>query len=361
MSNDDPLVAACEHCEYTFPVPWDKRGRVVECPACGGWVDAPDPTAEFVYYDESPVELPVRVDLALRFGFEEGFPRPVWEELLARWPLTIDEELRNRAMTEVAQVWLETLVSVLPPGYAVWNSPNFAVMTALDAEEVGAMLRTLERDLGKLLTFLDGVAHDEGAGPHVILAFAGFEAYYQYLVPLFPEGEYGSSSGMAITGGGYAHIVLPVARGHWREILVHELTHLLVQHLPLPAWVNEGITQMAEGIVGESARFAPSAESFGKQRRYWRESSLLDFWTGQAFFHADEGQEHAYELSETLVRLLHSRSPVRLREFLNRADAADAGEDALQEVFGLSLCDLASEALGEGDWQPPDPLLTGEE
>jgi hypothetical protein len=57
-----------------------------------------------------------------------------------------------------------------------------------------------------------------------------------------------------------------------------------------------------------------------------------------------------------MTRLLHSHNRDSLQAFLNQADADDAGEAALQQVYGFDLANLATQVLGPGEWQPRYPL-----
>jgi len=41
---------------------------------------------------------------------------------------------------------------------------------------------------------------------------------------------------------------------------------------------------------------------------------------------------------------------VRFREFLQEANAADAGAAALEKYFGVTLESLVADYLGDGDW-----------
>ena len=94
----------------------------------------------------------------------------------------------------------------------------------------------------RVLATLPGIAADHGHGKTVVMAFGDEESYYQYIA------NYGSESSQpeAFSGGmfidaGYGHFVFAQGTFETMEpVVVHELTHCLVRHLPIPAWLNEG-------------------------------------------------------------------------------------------------------------------------
>lgn len=350
------VPTVCEHCSVESAVPWTDRGRIAECPHCRGWMDVPDPTAEFTPAETPPCEFAVRDDLGLRFEFSDGFPRPVWSGVVERFPFDSDPDLLAEVWTAAAECWLQQLQRVLPNAYRVDRSTNFLVLSALEPDDASRVLRAAERDRVAILQLLEGVVDDAGYGPHVVLLFHGHEAYYHFVAPHYPEGESGGSGGMFIADG-LGCIAMPFVRNGWHATFVHELTHGLLAYLPLPLWLNEGITLMTEGQVGESEHFAPSAESLRDQKKFWREHSLQDLWTGRAFSRPDDGQKFAYELAEVFVRNLYSESREGLQGLLHDADWSDAGEAALEQHFGRSLHELAEEVLGPGKWTPQHPLF----
>lgn len=77
MSTDETILTVCEACGTESPMPWELRGRIGECPKCYRWMDVPDPTSGFEGLMEPPFDLPVRVDLGLRFDFYEAVSQPL--------------------------------------------------------------------------------------------------------------------------------------------------------------------------------------------------------------------------------------------------------------------------------------------
>jgi hypothetical protein len=361
MSDSPRVIAAtCERCGATHDYDWELRGRIADCPGCGNWLDVPDPAEEFVFPDEPLEPLPEYPELGLTFTFVEGLPQPIWEGVLERHPIDGDPQELMRVYSEAATRWLETLQSYLPLPHRVTMSENFAILSPQDDEQSVRIIRTAERYRTHILKLLDGAARDEGYGPHVALVFDGHEVYYRYVAAFFSEGEYGASGGIMLNRG-YAHVALPLVKQQWHATLAHELTHVFLHHLRLPAWLDEGITQWVESTVAETNHFAPSHASMRKQREFWNGIGLQEFWTGASFFRVDDGQKHSYELAEILVRNLHARSKQQLADLLNHADAGDAGSGALRASYRLSLGELIAEVLGPGEWEPRLPVVPATE
>jgi hypothetical protein len=124
--------------------------------------------------------------------------------------------------------------------------------------------------------------------------------------------------------------------------LAHELTHALTSHLPLPAWVQEGIAQ----IVERSRQCVPiDHERALEHKRFWIDRGLQGFWSGDLFYRP-EGADFAYQLAEILTRNLIGDYKGRFVDFLESAHSDDGGERAAQQCFGLSLAKIAEGFLG---------------
>ena len=83
-----------------------------------------------------------------------------------------------------------------------------------------------------------------------MLAFHDTDTYYDYIADMYPEtGEFALTGGMFIDRG-YGHLAMCMAyAGDHDRTIAHELSHALLRHLPLPLWLNEGVTQVIEDIV----------------------------------------------------------------------------------------------------------------
>jgi hypothetical protein len=283
-----------------------------------------------------------------------GIPRPNWLVIWDWIEANVDEGRRNATWSEIARQWLESIRSALSQDYTIRESDEFFLLSALDDSSAERVLRWCERARRSILECLPGVAQDEGCVKHVVLAFDAIDTYYDYVADSYLDGEFGTSGGIFINDG-YGHIVIWTrSRFDLERTIIHELTHAMLDHLPLPAWLNEGTTQFMEDVVLESSTFAIDHEMVQRHRAYWSEESIQAFWSGESFYFADDGQELSYHLAEVLVRNLCSDYRQKFRDFLRAADRRDAGDSAARSVFGVSLADRVAQFIGPGDWQPRD-------
>lgn len=153
---------------------------------------------------------------------------------------------------------------------------------------------------------------------------------------------------------GYGHFAFTQGAFETMEaVVIHELTHCLVRHLDIPAWLNEGLAvNVEQRFVPSRARHTPNqlAYLFG---RFWTPSTIQEFWSGKSFLRSDEGQLLSYELARILVELV-GKDFEQLRRLCHAATRADGGDAAAREVTGMDLEALAGAVLGAGPWRP-DP------
>ena len=290
-----------------------------------------------------------------RLAWREGMQLPVpdWER--QGRPDTDDPATLHQTFNGYAAAWLDALAEALAGAYTRAESAHFMLLSALEPRPAGVLLDYLERSRRRVLAALSGIAADEGFGKTVVMVFHDEDAYYRYVA------QYGSESSEpeAFSGGmfidaGYGHFVFAQAPFESMEpVVVHELTHCLVRHLPIPAWLNEGLA------VNTEHRFVPARPRYRAEElqylfgRFWDAGTIQEFWSGKSFLRPDDGQPLSYELARILVQLL-DKDYERLARYCATASHEDAGEAAAREVLGMSLGDLAGIVLGEGAWTP-DP------
>jgi len=295
------------------------------------------------------------------FTEHRGFPRPDWEAIGGRIRETVGENRWNETWDAAAQFWLHRTAAMLGPDYRLLKSRNFLLLVPGLGGEEDALLQSLERSLKTVLESLPGIASDDGFGRHAALVLDSHERYYDYVDWFHPDGgAYPFSGGMFLPEG-YGHFVLP-----WDDLFVaertvaHELAHACLGHLPIPAWLNEGMASVIENIAtGGSARLLTPQE-VRDQRSYWNAETIQLFWSGGSFHRPIDGFELGYTLGYLLVKSL-ARDLARFRAFVLRARAEDAGESAHREVYSGSLAAEVSGILGPGDWRPrPGSWVAGE-
>ena len=282
-----------------------------------------------------------------------GFPRPDWTTI-SDWVTTnVATDKQNDAWRQLATQWVDQLIAALPNGYSRDESAEFTLLSSADSTTTDRVLRWCEDSRRIILETLPGVARDDGYGKHVVLAFHDTNTYYDYIADVYPDaGEFALSGGMFIDRG-YGHFAICMANaGRHDRTIAHELNHALLRHLPLPLWLNEGVTQVIEDIVVGSSSFIVDRDVARRHREYWNSESIHWFWSGDSFFSPDEGQELSYHLSQVLFRNLMSDYPRQVTEFLNTANFVDAGDRALRDVCHVSLGDRVAQFLGRGNWTP---------
>jgi hypothetical protein len=259
----------------------------------------------------------------------------------------------NALWSSVAASWLDDLRIALGEEFRVDASKNFFLLSRNSARNAKVFLDYAEKTRKRILILLEGIASNEGYGKSCVLVFANEEDYYEYVANYYPdEGEFAFSSGMYINGG-YGHFVcVETDMNNIEPIIAHELTHMQLTHLPLPAWLNEGLAVNTEKIL--SPRFGAShtlAEMQAKHDAFWNAQTIQEFWSGKSFLRTDDGNMLSYDLARQLTTLL-SQERTSFVEFANAVDMNDGGQMAAQTHFGIGLELAAEKLLGSGDWQP---------
>lgn len=287
------------------------------------------------------------------YQVREDFPRPDWQ-CVSDWIDThLDKDQHHQAWAEATAAWLKLLKESLPDHYAIRRSENFVMLTGFDERTTDKLLSYCEhawKAILKTIPYAGTSIEDEA---QVILAFDDSAAYYAYVSDYYPEeGEFGESVGMFIHQD-YPHILLNNPPPWYRQrVIAHEMCHLLLSHLPLPLWLNEGITQVVEDILVDGSSFLLDHETLRRHRAYWNHDSINDFWSGDSFAAADEGQELSYNLAQVIVRNLIADYPNALNEIIQSAHYGDAGNNAFQNICQETLGDQIELFLGKGDWEP---------
>jgi hypothetical protein len=120
-------------------------------------------------------------------------------------------------------------------------------------------------------------------------------------------------------------------------VIVHETAHQLVSHLPLPAWLNEGLAVNTECRLGYGAVHLQEAVRLSSlHRAHWTQSALDAFWSGESFAAPGESTPLSYDLARLLVGHLAGNWP-KFVEFANLATSDDAGRTAFRDIHGAEL------------------------
>jgi len=281
------------------------------------------------------------------------YPIPDWEKLDA--PVQGEKSDLDEFWSSAAYTWLQALAERLGGGYSIAESDQFMVLGALSERQRELALEYAEKTRRRVLHVLDGIAADEGFGKFVMMVFRDFETYYEYVSNYYDDSlvaeEYAFSSGMYINHG-YGHFVfVEEDMDRVEPVIAHELTHALLAHLPLPAWVNEGIAVNTERRLCPRSTSGLIASELQEQfSRFWAAETIQEFWSGKAWLRPDEGNQLSYELATTFVTLAAKDDWQKFSAFVNAANVDDAADSAAREHLGFSVADLAEAVLGPGDW-----------
>ncbi|MDR3401654.1 MAG: hypothetical protein P4L99_04065 [Chthoniobacter sp.] len=298
------------------------------------------------------IEVPNRDEW---FPKVEGFPRPNWPAIWGWERAWASKEDRHEAAQQVVRHWLTRLRDRLGGTYAVGESEHFHLLSAQDEKARGQMLHFLGSARARSLQILGDVAWTDGAGKHVVLRFTDLDDYYAYISHYYPDGQHAGSGGLFLRAD-YCHIAYYEKQdmNTERATLAHELAHNLVAHLPLPSWLNEALAEAFEADVS-SRRFAVvDRELHAEHESYWNAETIQEFWAGRSF-HTVEGQRVSYSLAQVLLDIINREvrpPPEVFRRFVKQSTWQDAGEAAALEQFEVSLGEIASVFLSEGDWTP---------
>lgn len=287
-----------------------------------------------------------------------GFPRVDWAR--AAQAMGSEGVLPPATRDRLVAGWLEHVVLDKGEGARCLPGVKFHLVEVPADERAQHVLRWAEEAQAFLSRKLEGIAAPH-ASPLPLLLFARIEDFVDWVhdheAP-DEEHELASASGMFINGP-CPHVAAPYGP-QLEATLVHELAHALVHHLPLPAWLNEGIAVAMQWLWALQSPAPPifasatafTAEDIREQRQHWNEATIQLFWSGRAFRDPNL-QCVAYPLAHLLVTRLASNYD-RLLLFANAALFGDAGAAAFSNTYGEPLSQLLKPLLGNGPWQP-DP------
>jgi hypothetical protein len=131
-----------------------------------------------------------------------------------------------------------------------------------------------------------------------------------------------------------------------------------VRHLPIPAWLNEGLAQNTEVALiprlrdPRNALYSPR-EMAAKHLAFWNADTMQEYWAGKSFTRPDDGQMLSYELARHMTSML-SKDYDTFRRFVNAAHGDDSGYAAATEHLDVALEEVAAAVTGASPWAP-DP------
>jgi len=283
-------------------------------------------------------------------------PLPDWDQIARAQPEGLDAEAHHDWWTAAAGHWLLATASALDAGYRVQASADFLLLSALPARQSQLFLEYCQGVRKWILRNLGEIGSTEGQGKHVVMVFASEDDYYRYIGHYYPEeGEFALSGGMFVHAG-YGHFALyQNDMEQMQPTIAHELTHCLVSHLPIPAWLNEGLATNTEAALfpqhfNPSAQLHSPSELAAKHAAFWNAQTIQEFWSGKSFLRTDDGNLLSYDLARRITGRA-ALTEQGFRAFVREANRSDAGL-AAQHHLGFEIADLITAMLGDGEWTP---------
>jgi hypothetical protein len=311
---------------------------------------------------DAPGDGVVRVDdyvlyLQRHADVHEGLPHPHWPEVHA-WIDQLPQSRRAEVWCACERTWVLWLRTALGDGYRLFESPHVLLLTAQEQRPAVVTLHYVVATFRRVQRVLEELAQPADAGKEIVIVFSDEDSYYRYVSYFNAEGgEYAMSSGMHI-GGGCGHFVTyDVEELHRMEpVIAHEMTHSLLGHLPIPAWLNEGLAVNTEWHLAHNATHAWDLQELEAEHRdFWTPDLIQEFWCGRSYERPDAGNKLSYDLGRILVTAL-STDWSAFKRFAAAAKGADGGAAAAHDVLNVDLGEFVRQFLQreDGTWGP-DP------
>lgn len=279
-----------------------------------------------------------------------------WEAAGAWVDALPDDAARRAAWDDLERAWLAHLRSALGPDYRLRDTDDAMLLSTLDPGLADATLAFMAKTLRRIVHVLEGIGRPPHEGKSILVLMDDADTYYRYVARHYDTGgEFAFSGGMYIDDGCGHFLSVKSDVRSLEAVIAHEMTHACVGHLPIPAWVNEGIAVSTEQrlVAPGPALFTPR-EMHAKHRAFWDDARIQEFWSGASFLRADDGSMLSYDLARILVTEMSADWPT-FRTFVLAADLADAGAAAAAEFLGIDLgaaaCALVERAP-DAAWSP---------
>ena len=336
-----PEAKDCAFCSTGNPA-----GRKV-CLLCGNDLIPTHPESNSFQSEPEALEL---LEPTLEFESEHGFSYPDWkkfyEQVNARMPRSGWDAVYRRA----ARHWVSELCEDLGGDYRGYESDRFLLMCAEGRKVSETLLQYSENAQAAISDQIGKLKDRQVFGKQVLLVFSEDDDYFTYISRFYPEGTHSLSAGIFISAG-YGHVALPFRFAFSaKAVLIHELVHNGLFHLPIPAWLNEGLAQRIERHLGNRG-FVLDGALAQRHRTFWDADNIQRFWAGYSFGEPGDASELSYSLGEILVELLANDYGAFL-DFVSEADWRDAGQDAAVRLLDKDLGAVLEGFLGPGDWRP---------
>lgn len=303
-------------------------------------------------------------DLAASLVDAAGFPIADWEAV-QRWVESLPvESSKAKAWSACECAWLEHLCVALGEGYRVRTQGSAILLSTLPANVADATLTFVNKSVQRIVRVLQGVAAAPEWGHDILIVFDEEKSYYRYVSNYYPEaGDFAASSGMYINKGCGHFVTVKADLRSVEPVIAHELTHACLSHLPIPAWLNEGLAVNTEFRLCP-AQQAPAypRELHARHLEFWGAGEIQQFWSGKSFLRNDDGNELSYDLARILVSQF-AADWEQFRQFALAAHLADSAASSAREHLGIDLgaavCAVLEREL-DPSWAPRPEVWHGD-
>ncbi len=289
-------------------------------------------------------------------SLEEGLPYLDWQAA-ALWLDPIESpEIQAKAWADCEIAWLQHLRAALGDTFTLAQQGDAVLLSSLAPNVARATLDYMGKTLRRIQHVLDGIAQAPAYGKDILIVFDDEDTYYRYVAHYYPDaGEFATSGGMFLNRGCGHFVTRKADLSAIEPVIAHEMTHGCLDHLPLPAWLNEGLAVNTEQRVSRASPPAhPPRQMQQKHLDYWDAAKIQEFWSGKSFYRTDDGNLLSYDLAQKIVAQFAADWEA-FRAFALAADAADAGASAAADHLGLDLGEIAAALTGHApspDWTP---------
>lgn len=285
-------------------------------------------------------------------------PVPDWEKVNQWLDDIADPDAIPKIWADCEIAWLLHLRQALGETYTLRRDDKTLILSTLKGNVQNAAFDFNARTRQRIVRLLDTVALVPEHGYDIVIIFEDEEDYYNYISRYHEDaGEYAYSSGMYINQGCGHFATINHNLEQMEPVIAHEMTHAYLAHLPLPHWLNEGITVNTEHQISPPGKAPLNVKQMHrKHEKFWTERLIQEFWSGESFYRPDDRCMLSYDLAKILVSHF-ARDWERFRAFVLAANADDAGHAAATAHLGISLGTSVATLFGkhaDQSWQP-DP------
>ena len=320
---------------------------------------------------QDPVDPPIDIvvegaesfPLSQHLDTQHGLPTVDWSAV-SSWIESIETPAHQAEAWSQAELgWLAHLQTALGPSYRLERSGQALLLSTLEPNVARASLEFMNKTLKRIGNVLDGLAQVSEWGHDILIVFDDDDTYYRYVSRYYSDGgEFAGSSGMHINHGCGHFVTVKSDLRIVEPVIAHEMTHGCLSHLPIPAWLNEGLAVNTEQRLSlSSPSMLTPRQMHAKHQRFWGPPEIQEFWAGKSFLRADDGNLLSYDLARILVSQFSGEWEI-FKAFALGASFEDGGQASaaqhLQVDLGAAVCAIL-ERQPSPAWAPLPSVWNG--